>query len=219
MRGSGFGTASPMAPRSLVRLVVGLLGLLLLTALLHARAAAAHSEHAEHAAEPEEEIAPAPPPPPGSLYALPLTWKDDGGREATLGDWAGSPVLVTMFYTQCTTHICSVAFDLLRAVDKSLKQGPGGIPIVLVTLDHFDDPRRLRSYKEAFDLEDNWHFLVGSEEQTRQFTDLLGYDYWRKGPRHIIHSYAIYLLDAEGRVKRVIEWGVGADEALAMIQH
>lgn len=101
-------------------------------------------------------MAPAPPPPRGSLYSRPLTWLDEKGGEVTLSSWSGSRVLLTMFYTSCYSHVCSVAVNLLRDVNRVLEQDSEALPIVLISLDHaFDKPQQLERYKRGYEMGEN----------------------------------------------------------------
>ena len=123
-----------------------------------------------------------------------------------------------MFYTTCRTHMCSVAVETLRKVDAGLAADGDRLPVVLVSIDaDWDDAPLMRRYKEGLGLPDNWSFLVGSERQTRAFTDRLGYEYFEGDPSEIIHAYAIYVLDEQGRVERIWDWDTTPEAALASL--
>src|SRR5690606_25433016 len=49
---------------------------------------------------------------PGSLYQLSSQWKDQNGQVLQLKDLAGSPRLLVMLYTRCTTTCPLVLEDI-----------------------------------------------------------------------------------------------------------
>ncbi|GEM_PF-6381179 len=177
---------------------------------------------ADDVTEPEAE-APAqvavPEPPLTSLYAPPSAWTNDRGDHVLLGNFSGQRVLLTMFYTTCRTHMCSVAIETLREVEAGLRKAGAALPIVLVSLDSdWDDAPLMRRYKEGLGLSDNWTFLVASEKQTRAFTDRLAYEFFEGDPSEIIHAYGIYVLDDVGRVQQVWGWDTSPEKALASLE-
>lgn len=193
----------------------GVLALASIAVLGHAVVASSHSDHQKSTGANSPAV---PVPREGTIYKHHIPWFDERGEAVSLDEWSGSRVLLSLFYTNCRSHVCSVALELLKEMDRSLARDSARLPIVLVTLDQdWDDPKRLALYKRGYDVDENWHLLVGDESATRALTSFLGYDYVQTGPSEIIHPYAIYVLDAQGRIEDVIRWGTGAQEAVARL--
>lgn len=193
----------------------------ILLLLLASRSGAHEAHSAIDGASPETGEAEHPKPAGGALYETPTRWLDSGGNPVSLSEFAGEVVLLTPFYTSCYSHVCSVAVALLQQVEAALAaRASAPVPTVLVSLDHaFDKPQQLARYKRGFEMGDHWHLLVGPEAQTRSFVaDRLGYGYWKKGQRHIIHAFAIFVLDGQGRVADVIGYKANARDVVASIE-
>jgi protein SCO1/2 len=128
-------------------------------------------------------------------------WTDEGGQAVSLASFAGAPVVLSAFFTSCTTR-CPMTIDKLRDVDNAYRQSGMTVPIVLLTLDPTTDTgSRLQRLKAERNLPDNWHFLRGSLADTRTFAKALNvhavFD-----DSHIDHDVRIVVFDASGREAR-----------------
>jgi len=163
-----------------------------------------------HAHDHAHEPLPTQPAAEGSIYHLDHTWRDQHERALELGAFAGTPVLVTMFYGNCQT-----ACPLLLHKARLLQQELGGtVPVVAVTFDPVSDtPDAMRRYaaERGFDG-DAWHFLMGSQTSIRMLATLLGVQYHRRADGHFDHSNLIALIDADG-VIRLRSEGLSPDVA------
>lgn len=135
----------------------------------------------------------------GSIYNLDHTWRDQQERSIELGTFAGTPVLVTMFYGSCQTA-CPLLLHRARLLQQALASP---LPVVAVTFDPVSDtPAAMRRYaaERGYDV-DGWHFLMGSTTGIRMLATLLGVQYHRRADGHYDHSNLIALLDADGVVR------------------
>ena len=148
--------------------------------------------------------------PEQSLYRLPMKWKGDQGESVQLSQWAGQYVFITMTYTTCTSA-CPLILKKMKSIQSDLDNKKLKAQVVTVTYDPESDTwQKLAHFKKAADFDfPNWHFLSGSEKDTRQLSMLLGINY-RKNPvsKHIEHSNKIILLSPQGIVLGSIE-GLG----------
>ena len=146
----------------------------------------------------------------GSIYHLDHTWSDQHERALELGAFAGTPVLVTMFYGNCQTA-CPLLLHKARLLQDELG---GALPVVAVTFDPVSDtPESMRHYaaERGFDR-DQWHFLMGSTTSIRMLATLLGVQYHRRADGHYDHSNLIALVDADGVIRLRTE-GLSPDVA------
>jgi protein SCO1/2 len=139
-------------------------------------------------------------------------WTDEAGEDVTLGRYAGSPVVLTAFFTSCTTR-CPLTIERLRALDAAMRRRGIAGAFVLVTLDpRTDGPARLRRYKEEHGLPPSWHLLRGDLEETRALARALGlraaYD-----DGHIDHDVRVAIFDRAGRLARTLDgWSFDEDQ-------
>lgn len=150
---------------------------------------------------------------PNSIYQAPLTWTSDAGKKTALSQWAGRKVVLAMVYTSCKAA-CPLIVQKLKAVQKTLDASKVQADFVVVTLDPAHDTAKTMShYRHHMELtRPNWTMLVGTDEDTRTLSNLLGFKY-RQNPEtgEIMHDNKIFLLDERGELVRTLE-GLGMEE-------
>jgi len=133
-------------------------------------------------------------------------WHDESGREVELSHFRDERVYLTLFYTTCRSHVCSVAIDSMREIEQQQREQGESSQFVLITLDpERDTPATLARYKRGYEMGDNWHLLVGDRRQTDELARMLHYSFYKKD-FHYVHTYAIYELDPRGVIVDVIGW-------------
>jgi protein SCO1/2 len=148
------------------------------------------------------------------LFAQRGTWTDENGEPLALERFRGAPLVVTAFYTSCTVR-CPLTIGKLKDLDDAFRKSGRLVPIVLLTLDpHTDTPDRLQRFKQAHKLPDNWHFLWGSDTDTRGFAHYLRMNAAYDGG-HIDHDVRIAVFDADGRwVRGFSGWSFDVNAAV-----
>ena len=137
-----------------------------------------------------------------SLFHLDATWTTHRGDEHALDAFRGRPTVLVMLYATCDTACPILIRDALR-LEESLPEGTRhDAQFVMVTIDPARDaPETLAAYVQANELEaPNWHFLSGSESQTRALAALLGVQYRDAGNGMFSHTNLVTVLDPEGIV-------------------
>lgn len=142
-----------------------------------------------------------------SLYHLDVEWTDHRGNYVILSDFRGAPVIVVMFYGNCT-EVCPIlirdAWRLYSAVDESVRSA---VSVLAVTFDTENDtPEVLHQYAEHEQLNiPGWHFMTAASSDVRTLATLLGVQYSKKSDGHFSHSNLVTVLDEEGRIVERIE--------------
>jgi protein SCO1/2 len=151
---------------------------------------------------------------PAQALSQTWAWKDERAQTVTLGQWRGSPVVLTMFYRSCEAR-CSPTVERLKKVEEAFRRQGAHPHFVLVTLDPRNDtPARLRAFKKSRHLPDqSWHLLSGDGAQTRQLVRLL--DFKVAGDDgHFEHETKVFVFDAEGALKKTLHgWRFSDEEA------
>lgn len=163
----------------------------------HPLGAAAAADHAAH----QHESLPAMVPLPGrSLYHLQGSWLDHHGGAFELAALRGQPVVIVMFYASCETACPILIRDVLRLEEELLEPQRSRTQFIMITVDpETDAPERMARYVHENDLAaPNWHFLSGSEQQTRAIAALLGVSYRAAGGGMFSHTNLISVLDPDG---------------------
>jgi protein SCO1/2 len=152
---------------------------------------AAHSGHAAQPPAPGE-------PTDESVYNLESVWRDQLGRERTLGSLAGRVQVVSIVYTYCGRTCPQVLLDMKRIEGAT----GGGAGFVLVSIDPArDTPDRLRTFAEGARLDPaRWTLLSGGDGDVLELAALLGVKYRRESATELSHSNVLVVLDRRGEI-------------------
>ncbi|HET8986862.1 MAG TPA: SCO family protein [Trueperaceae bacterium] len=172
----------------------------------HAAAAHAHDASTTIPAQPFAELS------GDSLFHLTSAWTDQHQEAVTLGEMAGGPTVVVMFYGDCTTA-CPLLVKSAEEIEAALPEPlRSATRFVMVSFDtERDTPSKLRDYAASKGLDrDGWHWLVGTPLQTRQLATMLGVQYRDAGNGMFAHSNVVSVLDKSGVPVARLE-GLGVD--------
>lgn len=142
-----------------------------------------------------------------SLYHIEAEWTDHRNDTFNLDQFKGVPVIVVMFYGNCT-EVCPIlirdAWRLYSEVDDQLKSS---VKVLAVTFDTDNDsPEVLRKYAEYEQLDlPAWHFVTAGASDIRSLAMMLGVQFSKKGDGHFTHTNLVTVLDEEGRIAERVE--------------
>jgi protein SCO1/2 len=148
--------------------------------------------------------------------ALPLSlvFKDDAGRDVTLGSYfrPGHPVVLTLNYYRCPM-LCTLELNGLVNGMKGLAWTPGDeFTVVTVSIDPRETSELAHAKKRSY-LEDlgrpsaeaGWHFLTGSQASIDALTQAVGFSSeYDKETDQYAHAAVVMLATPEGRVGRYL---------------
>ena len=149
-------------------------------------------------------FAAAPPPalPGDSLYQLPLALQDQQGRQFDLASMRGRPVIVSMFYTACSSA-CPLTIDTIDQIRHAANLPDHAVPSVLmVSIDpEHDDVVNLAAMAKAHQLDAAlWRLTRPTAGDAMGFAATLGVAYRRRTGADFSHNAVIALLDENGRI-------------------
>jgi protein SCO1/2 len=144
---------------------------------------------------------------------LPLDtpFKDETGRDVTLGDYFGPrPVVLAFVYYSCPM-LCT---QILNGVSSAVKAMPFTVgedfDVVFVSFDHRETPRMAAEKKTAqladyhqSDTARGWHYLTGSESSIAKVTSTAGFSYrWDESSGQFAHVSGVLVVTPDGRLSR-----------------
>lgn len=142
-----------------------------------------------------------------SFYHLNAEFTNHKGKAIELSLFEGKPVIVVMFYGNCT-EVCPILIRDTWRVYRSLNESQRkDVRVLAVSFDtENDDSETLNAYAkyEQLDLT-GWHFLTGNDNDIRALAMMLGVKYRKKSNGHYAHSNLITALDKEGKFAARIE--------------
>ena len=141
--------------------------------------------------------------PANSLYWLDVPLSDAAGKKLSLPELRGAPVLVTMFYGNCSTA-CPIIIENLKRTVAAIKPPAGKLRVLLVSLDPArDNPGTLTHLQQMHQLDTAIFRLAVSDNasHTRTLAAAVGINYRVLESGEINHNTRVTLLDATGKVR------------------
>jgi protein SCO1/2 len=138
-----------------------------------------------------------------SLYQLPVTLETAEGAALKLSELRGQPLIVTMFYSHCTSVCPLLTGQLQRLMAELSPAERQQIRVLMVSFDSVrDTPQELKGFKSEHRIEDsNWFVSRASAADVRSLAAALGIRY-RELPDHSFnHSAVISVADRGGTVR------------------
>jgi protein SCO1/2 len=156
----------------------------------------------------------------GKKIPLDLTFADAEGDSVTLNDLfqSGKPVLLNPVYYECP-QLCSMVKEAIYEAVEDLKWSPGtDYNIVTFSFDPNEGPKLAAENKQRFltklnreNAENGWHFLTGNEENIKQLTEAVGFEYKKLQNNQFAHGAAIMFISPDGIITRYL-YGIKFDE-------
>jgi protein SCO1 len=145
--------------------------------------------------------------------SLPLdaVFRDDEGREVTLGRYFGRrPVLLAFVYYECPMLCSQVMYGISSALKVLTFTAGHDFDVVLVSFDPRETPEHARARKAAHlaqwsaqETADGWHLLTGDEANIRRVTEAAGFTYrWDERSGQFAHVSGLLVATPEGRLSR-----------------
>ncbi len=159
---------------------------------------------------------------------LALAFKDEQGRDVTLGSYFGSrPVILVLAYYECPMLCTQVLNGLVSALGTLNFTVGREFDVVTVSFDPGETPELARGKKAAYverykrpGSESGWHFLTGTQHSITQLTRAVGFRYaYNAEADQYAHASGIMVVTPEGRLSHYfygIEYGP-RDLRLALI--
>jgi len=160
---------------------------------------------------------------------LSLKFKDEQGRDVTLGDYFGRrPVILVLAYYECPMLCTQVLNGLVSAIGVLNFSVGKEFEIVTVSFDPGETPELARGKKAAYierykrpGAEGGWHFLTGTQHSIIQLTRAVGFRYaYNAEVDQYAHPSGIMIATPDGKLSRYfygIEYGP-RDLRLALIE-
>ncbi len=138
-----------------------------------------------------------------SLYQLPVSLTTSRGEALELSSLRGRALLVTMFYSRCTS-VCPILTMTLQRLDGKLSRvEQSNLRVLMVSLDaDHETPATLAAFAEEHHLDPSrWIVARASGADVRALAAALGIRYRALPDGTFNHSTVISLLDREGVVR------------------
>ncbi len=123
---------------------------------------------------------------------------DQDGKQVSLAQFKGKPVVVTFLYTHCP-DVCPLAAEHLHSTMLKLGNDAQKVAIIAVSTDPKRDTQEAaREFSHAHNMQDYWHFLIGSQAQLSPIWTNYSI-YAQQIQQTVNHTTAFYIIDKQGR--------------------
>ncbi len=141
-----------------------------------------------------------------SLYQVEARFTNDAGESVALAELRGRPVVLTMFFANCS-YACPLLVSDMARLRAALPEGVREeVRFVLVSFDaERDTPEALRAYRERVGLDAQWMLWHGEAESVQELAMVLGIKYKREASGEYAHSNLLTVLNREGEVVHRVE--------------
>lgn len=127
-----------------------------------------------------------------------------------LKDYRGDALAITFVFTRCPyPTFCPLMSRNFQQIYESLQQNtaaPTNWHLIEITIDpDFDTPERLKSYAATYHADpQRWSFLTGALIDITALTEQFGMQFMRDAGGGISHNLRTVVIDANGRVQKII---------------
>lgn len=138
-----------------------------------------------------------------SLYQLPVGLTTSAGEALELSSLRGRPLLLTMFYSRCTSVCPLLTMTLQRLDGKLTTVEQSNLRVLMVSLDAaHETPATLAAFAEEHHVDSSrWIVARASGADVRALAAALGIRYRALPDGSFNHSTVISLLDREGVIR------------------
>ena len=136
-----------------------------------------------------------------------FTLIDQTGRQVSLADFRGKPVVLTFLYTHCP-DVCPIIADKLRSASDKLGAGSSKVAIVAITTDPAHDDRlSIERFSQQHGMTGRWSYLIGSPGQLEPVWKSYYVAAQPIAGDQVLHTAAVYVIDKQGRERAYLDGG------------
>jgi protein SCO1/2 len=122
---------------------------------------------------------------------------DQFGKQVSLAQFKGKPVVLTFLYTNCPDQ-CPLTAEKLHATVQDLGSAAQKVGFLAVSTDPARDTiNAALKFSQAHRMQDYWHYLVGPKGKLAPIWSAYGI-YAQPEQQTVNHSLGLYIIDKQG---------------------
>lgn len=135
----------------------------------------------------------------GSTLAPDFHLTDQLGKQVSLAQFRGQPVVLTFLYTKCP-DVCPLTAEKLHAVQLQLGKDASRVTMLAVSVDPKGDTQgAAQNFSRQHKLTDNWHYLIGTQSELSPVWNAYSIYAQPATGKTSMHTSAVYIIDKMGR--------------------
>jgi protein SCO1/2 len=134
----------------------------------------------------------------GGTVAPDFHLTDQFGKQISLSQFKGEPVVLTFLYTHCP-DVCPLTAEKLHTVMLSLGSNAPHVAMLAVSVDPRGDTRAaVLNFSKVHRMLDSWHYLTGTQSQLSPVWSAYSMYASVATANTVNHSTALYVIDKQG---------------------
>jgi protein SCO1/2 len=142
----------------------------------------------------------------GSVVAPDFRLEDQFGKQVSLSQFKGKPVVLTFLYTHCP-DVCPLIADQLHTTASGLGKNAGHVVFLAVSMDPKGDTQAaVLRFSKVHKMTNYWHYLIGTRDELAPVWSAYSVDAQAATAAGVVnHSTALYVIDKEGRERVLLD--------------
>jgi protein SCO1/2 len=133
----------------------------------------------------------------GSSPAPNFSLTDQFGKQVSLAEFKGKPVVLTFLYTNCPDQ-CPLTAEKLHATLQELGNAAPNVGVLAVSTDPARDTTSAAlKFSQSHRMQDYWHYLVGPKSKLAPIWSAYSI-YAQPEQQTVNHSLGLYVIDKQG---------------------
>jgi protein SCO1/2 len=129
---------------------------------------------------------------------------DQAGKQISLTQFKGEPVILTFLYTNCPDE-CPLTAEKLHTTLQSMGSSAQHVAVVAVSTDPARDTvAAALKFSKAHNMQDSWHYLVGTRSELVPVWTSYGI-YAQPNQQQVNHSLGLFLIDTQGNERLFLD--------------
>jgi len=123
---------------------------------------------------------------------------DQSGKQISLQQFKGKPVVLTFLYTHCP-DVCPLTAERLHSTMLELGKDAHNVSVLAISTDpKRDDGAAALHFSQQHQMTNYWHYLIGTQQQLSPVWSSYSI-YAQAQQQNINHGMAIFVIDKQGR--------------------
>ncbi len=141
----------------------------------------------------------------GNVPAPDFRLTDQFGKQVSLSQFKGKPVVLTFLYTHCP-DVCPLIAEQLHSVMLDLGKDAQRVGVLAVSVDpQRDTIASALAFSQTHKMTSYWHFLVGTEAQLSPVWTAYSIGAQQETATVSMHTAVLYVIDKQGRERTLLD--------------
>ena len=155
----------------------------------------------------------------GNVIAPDFRLTDQFGKQVSLSQFKGEPVVLTFLYTHCLT-VCPLMAEQLHITMLELGANAPHVGVLAISVDPVRDTiASALAFSKAHNMTSYWHFLVGTETQLSPIWSAYAIGAQQESATVSMHTAVLYIIDKQGHERTLLDQTFTSAQLVGILQN